>query len=333
MNTYLKRHPVATFLLINFAWTWSFWFAAMPFQTQDILLAAIVTIGGFGPALAAVVTLGLKNGTLSDFSKKRAAFLSLVTMLIFGLFFLKYQLVELPFSLPLLICAGFASLVGGWVFSSVFSKLPEIRSRMASMLPRHLPLGWTLFALLFYPLMILLSWGLAALFGLDVELPAFWGQPFLQVLPSLLLTFCMTFMAQGGNEEPGWRGFMQPTLQKRFSPLLAAIIVSFFWSLWHMPLFLNGFYQADLVSGMLGGGIFRILLSIFLAWFANRSGGNLFLIIFLHTSFNNMANFLPTSDIILTLLWLVVVLVVVIRDKMWRKNPLIGNFMEENHAA
>jgi membrane protease YdiL (CAAX protease family) len=215
-----------------------------------------------------------------------------------------------------------ASLVGGWVVSSAFSSLPEVRSRMSTMLPSRLPLGWTLFALFFYPVMILLSWGLAALFGLEVELPAFWGQPFLQVLPSLVLTFSMTFMAQGGNEEPGWRGFLQPALQNRFSPLLAAIIVSFFWSLWHLPLFLNGFYQADVISGMLTGWIFRILLSIFMAWFHNRSGGNLFLMIFLHASFNNMATFLPISNVVLTVLWLAVVLIVVLRDKMWRKNPI-----------
>ena len=123
------------------------------------------------------------------------------------------------------------------------------------------------------------------------------------------------------NEEPGWRGLMQPELQKRFSPLTAALIVSVAWSLWHLPLYLNGFYPGDLVGGMLGGFIFRILLSIFLAWFYNRSGGNLFLMMFLHTSFNTMVNFLPTSDLGLLVLWLVVVMFVVIKDKMWRKLP------------
>ena len=66
---------------------------------------------------------------------------------------------------------------------------------------------------------------------------------------------------------------------------------------------------------------FRVLLAIFLAWFYNRSGGNLFLMIFLHTSFNVMVNFLPTSDLGLLVLWLVVVAVVVVKDKMYRKLP------------
>jgi len=126
-------------------------------------------------------------------------------------------------------------------------------------------------------------------------------------------------LAQGGNEEPGWRGLMQPELQQRFSPLIAALIVSVAWSLWHLPLYLNGFYPGDLVGGMVAGGIYRVLLSIFLAWFYNRSGGNLFAMVFLHTCFNVMVNFLPTADAGLTLLWLIVVVVVIVKDKMWQK--------------
>ena len=139
--------------------------------------------------------------------------------------------------------------------------------------------------------------------------------------PIYALSFALTALAQGGNEEPGWRGFLQPELQKRFSPLVAALIVSAFWSLWHLPLYLNGFYPGDLVGGMLGGAVFRVLLAIFLAWFYNRSGGNLFLMIFLHTCFNAMVNFLPTSDLGLLVLWLVVVVVVVVKDKMYRRLP------------
>ena len=109
--------------------------------------------------------------------------------------------------------------------------------------------------------------------------------------------------------------------KKRFSPLIAALMVALAWSLWHLPLYLNGFYSGDMAGGMLGGLIFRVLLSIFLAWFYNRSGGNLFLMMVLHTSFNWMVNFLPTSDLGLLALWLVVVSVVVLKDKMYRRLP------------
>jgi membrane protease YdiL (CAAX protease family) len=226
---------------------------------------------------------------------------------------------DLTLSAPVVVAALAASLVGGWVISSAVSANREVRARMASILPRRLPLGWALLALVFFAGLILAAWGLAALLGMEVEYPALWGRPVLEVLPLYALSFTLVALTQGGMEEPGWRGMLQPELQKRFSPLVSALLVSFAWSLWHLPLYWNGFYGGDLVGGMIGGAIYRILLAIFLAWFYNRSGGNLFLMIFLHTSFNLMVNFLPTSDLGLLVLWLMVVACVGIKDRRARK--------------
>ncbi len=250
---------------------------------------------------------------------------------IFGLMGLRYLAGNIPdydtlapnlaINAPIVVAALIASLVGGWVISSAVSRHREVRSRMSSILPGKLPLNWTILGLFFYPAMILASWGLASLLGADVEYPGLWGRPWMEVLPIYALTFGLTALAQGGNEEPGWRGLMQPELEKRFSPLAAALFVSLAWSLWHLPLYLNGFYPGDLVGGMVGGAVFRIFLAIFLAWFYHRSGGNLFLMTVLHTSFNWMVNFLPASDLGLLVLWLLVVIVIVIKDKMYRKFP------------
>ena len=50
---FCPERPVLTFLLICFAWTWLFWFAAIPFRARnDLLVTAMVMIGGFGPRLA-----------------------------------------------------------------------------------------------------------------------------------------------------------------------------------------------------------------------------------------------------------------------------------------
>jgi uncharacterized protein len=60
--------------------------------------------------------------------------------------------------------------------------------------------------------------------------------PPLQPLWRLALLFPLMIVG-GGLEELGWRGVAQPELERRSSPLIAAIIVSFFWALWHLPLF------------------------------------------------------------------------------------------------
>jgi len=329
MKTFAKKHPVITFLLITFAWTWLFWFAAMPFRGQTLLVTAIVLIGGFGPAIGGILTLSLRSGQKPGLSPKRLLGRVLLSALIFGVFALRYWVGNLPnfdfladdltLSTPIVFAALIASLVGGWVFSSAFSDNSEVRSRMISSLPWRLPPFWTIFAVVFYPVMLLASWGISALFGMNAEYPGLWGQSALEVLPLYALIFGMTLLAHGGNEEFGWRGFMQPELQKRFSPLIAALIVSIFWSFWHLPLFINGVYQTDLVMGMVLGGLYRLPLAIFLAWFYNRSGGNLFLTIFLHASFNRTPSILPTSSMMLMALCLIVAAVMVVKDKMWQK--------------
>lgn len=331
--SFAHKHPAITFLLITFVWTWFFWFAAIPFRNQNnLLVMAMVLIGGFGPAVGGILTLGLKNRLAIEFSPKKTATMMISASVIFILMTLRYQagnipdydtLAEnLPLNVAIIAAALIASLVGGWMISSALSGNLDIRTRMASILPWKRPPFWTLLGLLFYPALILVAWGLASLIGLDIEYPGLWKSPIIETIPFYMLTFGLTALAQGGNEEPGWRGFLQPELQKRFNPLVAALIVAVVWSLWHLPLYLNGFYPGNLVEGMIGGGIFRILLAIFLGWFYNRSDGNLFAIIMLHTSFNVMVNFLPTSDIGLLLLWLVVIVFIVIKDKMYRRLPV-----------
>ncbi len=331
MKTFSQKHSVLTFLLITFAWSWLFWFAAIPFRGQTLLVMAIVMIGGYGPAIGGILTLGLKSSLTFDLSLKRLLTIAFASAVIFAVMTLRYLAGNIPnyetlaenlaLSAPIVAAALIASLTGGWVISSAVSSNTEVHTRMQSMLPWRLPFNRTVLGLFFYPVMILVSWGFASLLGADVEYPGLWGSPVLEVLPLYALTFSLTALAQGGNEEPGWRGLMQPELQKRFSPLVAALIVSVAWSLWHLPLYLNGFYPGDLVGGMIGGAIFRVFLAIFLAWFYNRSGGNLFLMIILHTCFNVMVNFLPTSDLGLLALWLVVVVIIIVMDKMWRKLP------------
>lgn len=330
--SFAQTHPVLAYLLIAFGWTWLFWLGAIPLRGQnDLLLMAIVLLGAYGPAIGCILLLGSRNAMNLDLSSKKMTAMLIASVVIFSVMVIRYLVGNVPgysslpdnltLTVPIVLTAIATSLVGGWVISSAFSQNTEIRKTMASLLPIRLPFRWTVFALLFFPAMVLASGGIAALLGMEVEYPSGWGLSPLQLVPLFLLSFVLTALAQGGMEEPGWRGFLQPMLQKRWSPLVAALIVSLFWSLWHLPLYLNGFYPGDLVSGMIGGAIYRIFLAIFLAWFYNRSGGNLFLMVFMHTCFNVVVDFLPLSDLVMLLLWVLVVVSIVIADKMWQKLP------------
>jgi uncharacterized protein len=279
---FAQTHPMLAFLLITFAWTWLFWLAVIPLRGKnDLLLMLIVLIGGYGPAIGGILTLGLKNGMSLALSRQQRLVLVTTAATILGLMIVRYWVGIIPgydrlpenltLSGPIVVAALGVCLVGGWVIANAFAGNLDIREKMASLLPASLSLRWTLLAVCFFPALLLISWGIGAALGLGVEYPALWGRSLFTVIPLFFLAFLLTALARGGMEEPGWRGMMQPALQNKFSPLVASLIVAVFWSLWHLPLFLNGFYPEPLVTGMVGGGIYRILLAIFLTWFYNRS--------------------------------------------------------------
>ena len=62
-------------------------------------------------------------------------------------------------------------------------------------------------------------------------LAAGWSVLFTQLPLGILGIALVTGLA----EEPGWRGYAQPTANQRFRPLVAALVVSVIWAAWHLP--------------------------------------------------------------------------------------------------
>ena len=56
--------------------------------------------------------------------------------------------------------------------------------------------------------------------------------------PLFSIVFMMPVMLfAGGLEETGWRGILQPELEKKLGYTIATVIVAAIWWLWHLPLF------------------------------------------------------------------------------------------------
>ena len=94
----------------------------------------------------------------------------------------------------------------------------------------RMPRTWWLFLLVGIPAAVYL----AALVAGTIADP-FPFSPWYAVLPAAALA-----LAFGPIEEFGWRGVGLPLLQRRFTPLGAALIIGFVWALWHVPAFLFG---------------------------------------------------------------------------------------------
>ncbi|QQK78427.1 CPBP family intramembrane metalloprotease [Salicibibacter cibarius] len=70
------------------------------------------------------------------------------------------------------------------------------------------------------------------------------------------------------GEELGWRGYALNELQKKYSPLISALIVGVLWGFWHTPLwFASGYTGTDLIKYivlfMIGIVSFSIIVTLF----------------------------------------------------------------------
>lgn len=137
--------------------------------------------------------------------------------------------------------------------------------------------SWYLMALLipFIDLFVLL---ILALFGTPISL----AEHSTLEYPKRFFT---TLLIAGSIEEFGWRGFLQPRLQKRFSALLSAIIVGLLWAVWHFPVvyFGGASYNPDDFFGFL---IILPLWSIIMAWLYNSTRGALIIPMLYHAATN-----------------------------------------------
>ena len=106
-----------------------------------------------------------------------------------------------------------------------------------------------------------------------------------------------------------------PRLLARYSPLIATLLVWFFWILWHVPLHLAGMYELSPL--VLFGTFFARFV---FTWLYVRSSGGILTAILFHTSANVASQFIPLTN---ANLWVegALALVLVIGARMWRRLP------------
>ena len=98
----------------------------------------------------------------------------------------------------------------------------------------------------------------------------------IQMLASLTYApFLNSLFALG--EEIGWRGYLYPALRERFSLVQTHVLLGLIWSLWHLPINLQGFnygltYFAYPVLGVVAMFLFCFSVGILLSWLMEKTG-------------------------------------------------------------
>jgi membrane protease YdiL (CAAX protease family) len=126
------------------------------------------------------------------------------------------------------------------------------------------------------------------------------------------------------GEEIGWRSFLQPTMEKKYSVIFSSIIVGLIWGLWHMQHYING------ILFVLVYVIFTISVSIILVFILKDTKYNIIISSIFHASINmsfriffgeNMdSNVILRIFLINSIIWLIFAAIIVFCNKGYYMN-------------
>ncbi len=182
--------------------------------------------------------------------------------------------------------ASFGPLIAAAVTSLITGGKKEIKSWIKRTYSIRFPLKWLGIAILMPILygiasviihrLMVGAWPDWSRFGLTEKLP---GLNILQTAFVWVATF-------GIGEESGWRGFLLPELNKRYSLRISALIVALVWIFWHLPAFFFNENYINMGPGILGWAISLSFGSILLAWLCSESRFSVIPVLIWHGGFD-----------------------------------------------
>ncbi|WP_327107853.1 CPBP family intramembrane glutamic endopeptidase [Nonomuraea glycinis] len=172
-------------------------------------------------------------------------------------------------------------ILAAFIVTSVADGREGVRRWLGRMTKWRVSWVWYLVAGVGVPAAIIIT-GVAVSDG-DIHMPS--AMVLVAYLPSLLLQMVTTGLA----EEPGWRDFALPRMQRKFGPLGGTLVLGPLWGIWHLPLFFSewGGWPDVTVMRVAEFVAFACVFSVVVTWVFNRTGQSLPLIMLLHVSVNN----------------------------------------------
>jgi membrane protease YdiL (CAAX protease family) len=314
------KQPVWLYLILAYAISWLVWITAGYFGVGPDHREYIAAFGVAGPALAAVFLS--RRGQDGPGEPLPTRLLSFVMLWLFAWAIYvandKLRGIHAPSSLFYYGTVGLLAAIPAWILSGAFTRDSGVRELLHALVhPGNW--RWQAASFFFWPLMLLVPAAIAHLFHRPLNWPQHRDTIWLAAAFAGI-SFLSNFLFTAALEEPGWRGFLLPGLQQRFSPLLASLLVWLPWALWHAPLDFHRPFRFTLVNYLLIRVVFLIPITIILTWFYNRSGANLLTVVIFHAAMNTFPSVLPyypPADVLV----IVFAIIVIFTDRMWRLLP------------
>lgn len=183
-------------------------------------------------------------------------------------------ILSIVFALPV-ACLVVSPLLAALVVTGVTEGNAAVKRLLSQFTRWRVGLRWYAVALLLPPAIYLSAIYVNVFMGAPAPSLAQFGS-----WSTLLLTFALRLVNPFDGplmEELGWRGFAQPSLQKRFSPLVANLILGIVVVLWHLRYLPGGDYAWIYAPATLA-------FTLIAGWLYQRTGGSLLLALLLHVT-------------------------------------------------
>ena len=229
---------------------------------------------------------------------------------------------EISGSHPFFFLATWSPGIAALVVVLLHSGITGLRAFLSRLLLWRVSGGWAAFILLFLPLVFVagsLIKGGPVLAPLPPEGPG----------PLVAVLFMMLML--GPIEEFGWRGVMQPLLQRHMAPIWAGLIIGATWGFWHLPaFFLSSTVYAD--WNFLPFFIGNVTLAVLVTPIFNSARGSLLWPMLFHWQLINP--FWPDAQPWDT--WILVVVAIVVvwwnRGTMLTREVAVTEVVPNEHA-
>ena len=203
-----------------------------------------------------------------------------------GLGILPFMVSDIVFVLLFIFATLAGPTMGALIVTATTEGRPGLRRFLRRYIQVRYGIRWYLVTLFGIPLIALLAG--SVYLGATAFTTALtqWSAIFTTYLPAVLAMMIIPSL----GEEPGWRGFALPRLQKQYGPLPGSLVLGLLHGVWHLPVFL-------LIAGPAAMGPFSpshfvwntlmiMTLTVLWTWVFNNARGSIFAAILLHAAFN-----------------------------------------------
>jgi membrane protease YdiL (CAAX protease family) len=209
----------------------------------------------------------------------------------------RHLLLALTFSV-----AVYGPLLGALIATGYERGSHGVRDLLARTFNPRVALRWYLVALIIAAALSYLPTLLAWITG-SLEPPLLDTSARLALFVPILL---LQLLTSGLGEEPGWRGYLLPSLQERFSPVRSVWLLGLAWAVWHYPLTATYALSGVPANAPAPAGVITVVIALLsqtlgsigltylYVWLFNRTR-SIFLMIVFHALTNALPFLVPPA--------------------------------------